>query len=195
MAHTLKLHDNEKIFFDITPPTKLALYLTLTNLVRYLGLLFVLYYVLLTPLQHYLFKSQATFGAANTVSTSLLVHIGWFLALLIPIIFVANLWSRLMVAQYQYIITNQRIINYSGFWSINCKIIPLGRIVDVDIRQSPLQSLFGISTVLIGEQNMVVNRLNTQRRIQNSNTLLGLTARQAGEIAHIISDTISGKAR
>lgn len=192
MNQNIQLHANEKILLTLKPKHSASLYLAITNTGAYfLPLMIILFVFTILPANNGHDVSLTT--ALKQIITLLAANIWWIIPLFIIISLISYFWSKYAVSQYQYTITNQRIINYSGFWGINCKIIPYERIVDVDLKQNPLQRLLGISSVFIGEQNILINANNARQRQRNANNLVGLSPSEAAQALQIISEQISRK--
>jgi uncharacterized membrane protein YdbT with pleckstrin-like domain len=86
-------------------------------------------------------------------------------------------YLQLVLKKYWYFITNQRCIIFSGFFRIKKRIILLGSITNVSIRQSFLDSSLGTSAVVINVPGM---------GISNGIVISGLTPESAEKISHLI---------
>jgi membrane protein YdbS with pleckstrin-like domain len=88
------------------------------------------------------------------------------------------------IQKHWYFITNERCINFAGFWGINKQIILFSNIVDVNVRQNPLETLLGLSSVTVDTPGLAV----TGRRSRGSIIIAGLTAESAEKISHLIGE-------
>lgn len=86
--------------------------------------------------------------ASFTIPTWLpFVFFGLLFALVLP--FVSYSVNRKTYARTQYAFHRDRLDYHEGFFTVEEKTIPLDRITEVHLRKGPLQSRYGLGTILL----------------------------------------------
>ena len=174
----LQLNEGEKLNLECRPLGSLVYH----SMFRYswrIAILVVFYICLLFP-ETQLTAHMTAGQIADAESThKLLVIIVMIFFLYLGLLYII---SSITIPQFRYIFTDQRCIIYSGFVSVTKRVIPYNRIVVVDIQQSTIQALLGLSTIFVDEK--VMNSYDWAR-------IRGLSMNDAEKISKIISQHIT----
>lgn len=186
-----QLHDGEKILFEGKPDQGVAWYWVLSRLWHVVTLLVVFALLLY-------FSPRQRQGVEEIESA--VFHQGLAWEYILPVIIIAIIaigywWFRQVSQGYDYTITNQRSILHYGFISLNCRVIPHSQVVDVNIRATLFERLFGLGSVYIdGIGTMGGQIMRGSRRSGNNTTRLeGLTLKQCEQVIDLLSEIISVK--
>ena len=163
-----KLNTNEQVLLEVQPDRKIAAYWLLKKSFVWAMILIVGYIGFAHGIFAYTDKPILT-----TVLILILILAGCWL------------WINFLRQWQWYIITNQRCILYWGFLTINKKLIPHDRIVDIDMQQSLLERLLGIGSVTL---NVPSISLNTKGKQQNLLILAGLPKETCEQVLALIGN-------
>ena len=180
MKPTIQLHDGETILFETQPKKALLVYRIITGLLRW----FFFFAIMFFTVYFQGFPSIASIFHFEPNHENWLV----FAEIVTVVIFVLAVliyyWMNSAIQKHWYFITNERCINFAGFWGINKQIILFSNIVDVNVRQNPLETLLGLSSVTVDAPGLAV----AGRRSRGSIIIAGLTAESAEKISHLIGE-------
>jgi hypothetical protein len=174
MKPEIQLNPGETLLYETQPKQVLATY----NILFLILMLPV--FMLMGCIAVYLKYSAAVFSESLSYSVTL-AHADGALIIetFIVILIFVYCWLNLAIKKYWYFITNERCIKFSYFGGVNKQIVLFSDIVDVDISQNMLQTLFGIRSVIINAPVM---------RPAGKVVIAGLTAESAEKISNIIGE-------
>ncbi len=166
---TFKLQPNEQVLLEIQPDQKIAVYWLLKKW-TFWPIAIAIVYVLLAS------------GTLPHTAHPL------FAAILITILIMAAAWLWInFLRQWQwYIITNQRCILYWGFLTLQKKIVPHSKIVDIDMQQTIFERLLGIGSVALNVPSIAISAKGQQ---QNLLILYGLQKATCEQVINTISSS------
>jgi uncharacterized membrane protein YdbT with pleckstrin-like domain len=186
-----QLHDDEKVLFEGKPQQSVAWYWVLSRLWHVIILLVIFFLMVyfnpgqrqvMEKMEQGLFHQSLAWGHILPVIIIAIVVVGYF-------------WFRKVSQGYDYVITDQRSILHYGFISLNRRVIPHNQVVDVNIRATLFERLFGLGSVYIdgigtmGSQMMMGSR----RSANNTTRLEGLKLEQCEQVMDLLSKVISTK--
>jgi uncharacterized membrane protein YdbT with pleckstrin-like domain len=178
MDNSLQLNEGEHLIFECYPQSALVYYS------MYCGVFPILVLVIIFSVTTFVsgtLSSQALTPQDAAFFHSLFAHGMMFLCLYIAFLYVINIVA---LDQYRYVFTDQRCIIYSGLVGKDKKVIPYNRIADVELQQSTVEALMGLSSVFINEQAMNISKLTWVK---------GLAMKDAEQITKVLSQHITSK--
>ena len=176
MKPKIMLHEGEEILFEERPSDK---YIKVLFLSRAWHLLcFAIIIVVALAYHSKDLNLSAGVGILPTV-------IGVIIVILLVVLAGLYYLSKAAMKRHWYFLTNQRIILYSGFISINKKYIPYSRVADVNITQNLFHRLVGLSRVRVDET--MAGGFSRRGNLAGVNFVDGLTAEDADKFAHFVS--------
>lgn len=180
-SHQIHIAEDESILANYNPKLSVAGYWIFARFGRLaLTLVFFLVFLALQPGQQHQAMAELNVVLARVGGLQGLVIIVLLLFAL-GYVFLFN-----AAKSYRYIVTNERIILTYGFLSINSRSIPLDKIVDINVRASFFERLFGLASVRIDCLGTVFT--NSRGRASNNTTAMeGLTMSVCNDAMALIS--------
>ncbi|MCX7122144.1 MAG: PH domain-containing protein [Gammaproteobacteria bacterium] len=184
MKPNIQLHEGESILIETQPKQAIVWYWITIRALTWVATLFI---ILLFSMAQF----KEALGFLSFLRTNPLPYLG-VIAIIIAVIAalivtLVYVWLSAVSKKHWYFITNERCINFSGFYGINKQIILFANIVDVNVRQNPLEHFLGISSVIIDVPSLMLSR----RRSRGSLAIIGLTPEDAEKISHLIGEKMS----
>ena len=184
MNNGLQLNDGETLILDCSPEDSLfysSMCKGIIPVVIVLGIFGILY--LIPP---HIKMTASDIAFTHKIIMCILMTFLFYVGLL-------YLFFSVATPQFQYILTDQRCIIYSGFVGANKRVIPYNRIVNIKIRQGAIESLFKLSTVIIERQGEIHIRRGDIFAVSARIWIKGLSKNDAEEITKIVSKHITLK--
>lgn len=143
MKPQISLNSNEVLLFETSANS------------NYHRLLFIhMCKMIIVPLLFlYFFVFHSIFSSIfSTISPPVSMSVSILLVLLAGAALWA--WCGYMVKQHYYILTNQRCIIYAGKWGINKTILSYKNIIDINMNQNFLHTLFKLCSINLTQANL-----------------------------------------
>lgn len=171
MKSKLKLHENEKIIFQLKPKMSLAFYQSFMRVLRYVVILGI-------------FASFSSLHLYSKLQDQNVLYLapmaGGFLA-----IFLIYLSIKIgQVRGLTYTFTDQRIVRESTFFAYSKKILNYSLVNDVDMTTNPVRQILGITGVVIQQPGA---------GLAAKTTLDGLSHDDADKVVDFVSKKITEK--
>ncbi len=183
----VSLFKDEKLLLEMHPSKRAVLYYLLQRGGRLVMIALMVYLIYGVAMQ-----VLATFTGRYFSLYGFLLHNVFLMVLLILLFFIAFYIAGRWFANncVSYIFTTHRCIWSTRFISLNQRIIPFSRVVDVRMHCSALQRLIGIAMVEIDEQSVNYASMSAAtRNTQAGRTMLyGLTLQQSQRAVQIASE-------
>ena len=178
MKPNIQLHEGETVLIETQPKQAVIWYWIVMGALRWVLILVLLFGLTLAQ------------GQSLGYFSLLYGHPLGYAGLIVIIVALVYLWLSAASKKHWYFVTNERCINFSGFFGINKQIILFANVVDVNVRQNPLENFLGISSVIIDVPGLMLPR----RRSRGSLAIMGLTPEDAEKISHLIGEKMRDNA-
>lgn len=182
MQPSLQLAENEQLIYQCQPSHRYVFYWLLVKTWRQL----VAMAIIMILATSYLSSDQKNLFAV-IIATLFSPHIALIFPIITLFIFIGYFLLKLNLDHYWYFFTTKRIILYRGFITIDKKVISYDNIVDVSMRQFPVERILYLATVTLAQRGLVPST----SRGQQLNYLNGLCLDDANRIISLISQQLS----